>query len=439
VWVYDPERSADAGSSSPWSPLPGCEDWGNAMRLAASMIDAVQPARDNVEDANYWYSQAAKGLGPYLHAAALDGRGLVDVVRWVDTQDRRDVERILQRDLEPRRRRALNVIEDDPQLAERWDELHDEAVTTFRRMLLHAPDDRADLAELPLSEWPLDLVEALAGTVDDQWRAETAHAAGDVEAPLAAARALWEKDPKLRGSVFATMEIVLRSWAEPSVGAIARPGRHAVDLDEWLAGDNTIFVVSTAHEQKRLRPVLTVLMQQAIRHAYDVASGAPGGCLERPCLVLLDEAGNIAPLPDLPSYVSTARSHGISLVTVWQDNAQINAIYGARARTVLNNHRAKLYGSGLGDETALDYVSRLVGDRLETQRNVSTDLHGGRRSVSEHHAYRRAAPADVVRRIDRNEAVLIYGAERPARVRLRPWFSDPQLRQLATPAAPTGG
>ena len=36
---------------------------------------------------------------------------------------------------------------------------------------------------------------------------------------------------------------------------------------------------------------------------------------------MLDEAGNIAPLRDLPGYASTARSHGISLVTVWQDLA----------------------------------------------------------------------------------------------------------------------
>src|SRR5690606_6633334 len=251
--------------------------------------------------------------------------------------------------------------------------------------------------------------------VEAEWQAAIANAAGDPAAPLAAARALWTKEERLRGSVFATMEIVLRSWSEPTVGALARTGSDAVDLDDWLSGNNTIFVVSTAHEQKRLRPVLTVLMQQAIRRAYEVANQSPDGRLPHPCLVLLDEAGNIAPLPDLPSYVSTARSHGITLVTIWQDNPQITATYGNRARTVLNNHRAKLYGTGLGDETALDYVSRLVGDQLLTQRNVSTDLHGGRRSISEHHTYRRAAPADVIRRIDPNEAVLIYGSELPAR------------------------
>src|SRR5688500_12930978 len=48
--------------------------------------------------------------------------------------------------------------------------------------------------------------------------------------------------------------------------------------------------VAAAHEQARFRPVLSVLIQQAIRSAYDRERG---GRLERPCLVLLDEAGNI--------------------------------------------------------------------------------------------------------------------------------------------------
>ena len=62
-------------------------------------------------------------------------------------------------------------------------------------------------------------------------------------------------------------------------------------------------------------------------------------------VVLLDEAGNIAPLKDLPGYASTARSHGITFVTIWQDLAQIKSIYGDRAHTVLNNHLAKLFGA----------------------------------------------------------------------------------------------
>src|SRR5204863_6287548 len=133
--------------------------------------------------------------------------------------------------------------------------------------------------------------------------------------PLVAAESLWNKDARLRDSVFATMENVLAGYSDPRVADTAEGCE--INLKEWLAGNNTIYVVATAHEQARLRPVLTVLVQQAIRRAYDTAAKR-GGHLEQPCLVLLDEAGNVAPLRDLPSYASTARSHAITLVTVWQ-------------------------------------------------------------------------------------------------------------------------
>jgi type IV secretory pathway TraG/TraD family ATPase VirD4 len=226
------------------------------------------------------------------------------------------------------------------------------------------------------------------------------------------------------------MENVLSAWADPSIGYTAQPSPYRIDLDEWLAGDNTIYVVATAHEQTRLRPVLTVLLQQAIRHAYDTAS-RQGGRLDVPCLLLIDEAGNTVTLPDLPGYASTARSHGITLVTVWQDLGQLKASYRARAQTVLNNHRAKLFGSGISDPDTLEFVSRLIGEEAHVEQNMSTDLAGGRRSISQHRTYRRAAPIDVVRRLGTDEAALVYGSELPAHVRLRPWFATKALRATA--------
>jgi type IV secretion system protein VirD4 len=224
------------------------------------------------------------------------------------------------------------------------------------------------------------------------------------------------------------MENVLAGWADPGVVDAARGSD--VDLDEWLAGDNTIYVVATAHEQARLRPVLTTLVQHAIRRAYDTAATG-GGRLTHPCLVLLDEAGNIAPLRDLPGYASTARSQGITLVSVWQDLAQLRAVYRDRDQTVLNNHRARLFGTGIADKETLEYVSGLIGDERRTEHNVSSDLSGGRRTVSEYRTYRRAAPVDVLRRVRTTDAVLLYGSELPVHLRLRPWFRDRQLQATA--------
>src|SRR5439155_19475159 len=145
----------------------------------------------------------------------------------------------------------------------------------------------------------------------------------------------------------------------------------------------------------------------------------------------LDEAGNIAPLPDLPTYAATARGHGITFVTVWQDLAQIDALYRQRAQTVLNNHGAKLFGAGIADAATLDYLSRLVGDERHEETNVSTEVGGGRRTLSRHSVYRRAAPVDLLRRIRPGEGILLYRSELPARLRLRPWYEERALWRLA--------
>jgi len=430
VWVYDPTR-VSGEDPAPWSPLQACATWPGALRTAAWMVESVTPPRDSLADADYWYTQARKGLAPHLLAAAVGGCDIATVVRWVDAQERRDPERLL----EAAAAAAAVVASPETPEAEaamhaEWEALYAATVVMFRRMLAAGPPPAAALAERPTAQWPCELAVAVADSVEAEWQADRACQAGDPAAALLSARALWDKEPRLRGSVYATIQNVLAAWADPLVGHLAQPSAVGIDLDQWLEGDNTIFVVATADEQARLRPVLTVLLQQAVRHAYDTASRR-GGRLARPCLLLIDEAGNTVVLPDLPAYASTARSHAITLVTVWQDLGQLRAAYRDRSRTVLNNHRAKLFGAGISDPDTLDLVSRLVGDTARVERNVSTDLAGPRRSVSEHATYRRAAPIDVLRRMGTDEAVLVYGNHLPTHVRLRPWFATPSLRSTA--------
>ena len=81
--------------------------------------------------------------------------------------------------------------------------------------------------------------------------------------------------------------------------------------------------------------------------------------IDPPLLVVLDEAANIAPLAELDGLAATCAAHGVQLVTVWQDLAQIAARYGARSATVVNNHRAKLFLAGIADPATLDHASQL--------------------------------------------------------------------------------
>jgi type IV secretion system protein VirD4 len=183
-------------------------------------------------------------------------------------------------------------------------------------------------------------------------------------------------------------------------------------------------VVAPSHEQRRLRPLFETLLHTIIMYAYECAS--QNGPLDPPLLLVLDEAANIAPLRDLDALASTAAGHGIQLVSIFQDLAQITTRYGERAHTVVNNHRAKILLSGISDTHTLEYASRLLGDEEVLQASVTWGARGSR-STTESTALRSLAPAHVLRGISPGEGVLVYGHLPPARITLRPWFKEKSL------------
>jgi type IV secretion system protein VirD4 len=137
--------------------------------------------------------------------------------------------------------------------------------------------------------------------------------------------------------------------------------------------------------------------------------------------LFLDEAGNCAALSDLDVLATTARGQGIQLVTVWHDKSQLEARYGPKASTILNNHRAKLFLSGLADLSALELGTRLIGDQALVERNRSMGSDG-RHSLNESTQYRPLLPVEDLRRLRPGEGVLLYGHLRPTPIRLRPFY-----------------
>ena len=95
VWCIDP-TGCTRGPTDVWSPLDGCRDWRHACRAAADLCRGAK-AEGTTADGDFWYATAAKLLAPLLLAAALDGRTMADVVRWVDTQEVGEVAEILER------------------------------------------------------------------------------------------------------------------------------------------------------------------------------------------------------------------------------------------------------------------------------------------------------------------------------------------------------
>ena len=84
TYVYDPFGSDPNYTSVRWSPLTGCEKSDVCYRRVAAMT-AV--AGGGIQDADHWRTGAAQLLRAYFHAAALEHLPLLEVRRWLGSQE----------------------------------------------------------------------------------------------------------------------------------------------------------------------------------------------------------------------------------------------------------------------------------------------------------------------------------------------------------------
>lgn len=273
-------------------------------------------------------------------------------------------------------------------------------------------------------------MEAVVRWVDRQEELEVERAlerAGDPHA-IDAAQANALREERQRSSIYTTAETILAAYADPRVMDVAR--RPEVSPAALLDGGmHTLYLAGPAHEQRRLAPLFAALVEEVVAVAYEFHS-ATGRPLEPPLLVVGDELANIAPIRSLPQIASTGAGQGIQLVSIFQDLAQLEERWGRAWRTVASAHRAKLFGTGIGDPGTLAYIRELTGESEYEQRSDTSGFLG-QHSQTVGTTYRSIAPSHVVREAEPGTAVLIYGNLPPARLELRRWYADRRLRRLA--------
>jgi type IV secretion system protein VirD4 len=260
----------------------------------------------------------------------------------------------------------------------------------------------------------------LTGSARDESELADTHAAYD------AVRAFESQADRTRSSIEATAQALLRAYRFARVQRSARSSE--ISADRLLDESATLYLIGDAKASKLLRPIFLALLAETVDRAYERATLA-GGRLELPLLLCLDEAGNVAPLPNLAEIASTAPSHNIQLVSIFHDLQQARSRYGRQAETVVNSHRARMLLPGVADLDTLRYFAGLVGDEEAPDRSYTTGAGGMTRSTA-----RRRRPLiapEALRQLPEAGALLLYGRLPPTELRLRMWFADRRLRRLA--------
>jgi type IV secretion system protein VirD4 len=237
-----------------------------------------------------------------------------------------------------------------------------------------------------------------------------------------------ERPAKERGSCFSVSQRLLSVFLERRVAESAASSdfepRHFL-----TSGQHTLYLVAPIQDQRRLASLFVGLIMIIVNEATALAQASPRGRLPQPLLLVLDECANTAPIEQLPQYLSTGQSQGISVVAIFQDYAQLRARYGELADSVANNSRAKLFLSGIADPRTLEVAAQLAGQEQYVERTRGVSGHQASSSWS--WRQRQLLPPDRLRQLRPGTALVVYRHLRPAVIGLRPWFHCAGLRRRA--------
>lgn len=256
--------------------------------------------------------------------------------------------------------------------------------------------------------------------------AATEQEALDARSAYDAVRAFEAQADRTRSSIEATAQALLRAYRFTRVARSARGCE--ITAERLLRSNATLYLIGDAKASKLLRPIFLALLSEVVDAAYELAN-REGGRLEAPLLICLDEAGNVAPVPNLAEIASTAPSHNIQLISIFHDLAQARSRYRQQAETVINSHRARMLLPGVADLDTLRYFSGLVGEEERRELTRTTGRGGATRSYG--HRRTPLISPEALRQLPEGHALLLYGRLAPVRVRLRTWFGNRRLRRLA--------
>ncbi|GAA3247685.1 hypothetical protein GCM10017691_57180 [Pseudonocardia petroleophila] len=159
--------------------------------------------------------------------------------------------------------------------------------------------------------------------------------------------------------------------AREAARPIAEGGRPFV-VTALLAAKATVYMLGG--DEAQVAPLVCALTGYIARQARRLADRQPGGRLDPPLSLRLDEAALICPIP-LDKWSADMGGRGISIVACFQSRAQLVDCYGvAKAAVTLNNSGARALFGGTADRDDLNYWSTLAGERDEP--TTTTDMHG---------------------------------------------------------------
>ena len=248
--------------------------------------------------------------------------------------------------------------------------------------------------------------------------------------------AMVQADPRTRDSIWQGVSLAFSALADPRVLDAVNPAPgEEFDPEAFLLGNGTLYLLTTGAGAGASSALVAAFIEDLVETARKIAARSPGARMDPPLLLALDEIGNLAPLPSLPTLMAEGGGTGITPLPVLQSLAQAREKWGEnQANAIWDASIVKIILGGASNSRDLQDLATLIGDRDETTDSVTTDAYGAH---SSQRSIRRVPilPPDVLRTLPFGTGVVMLRTARPIITNLRPWPKRGDAKILHTDRA----
>jgi len=232
-------------------------------------------------------------------------------------------------------------------------------------------------------------------------------------------------------SVALTTAVALDCLALPEVAEVCSPPPgEGFDPAAWLTSGGTLHVVAPDAEAASVASLTAAFVDEVVIAARRIATARPGGRLDPPLRLVLDELPNICPLPRVVEYISDGGGRGIQIVWYAQSRYQLVRRFGPDgAKVLLDATSAMLYSGGLQDAELLRDLSGMLGQLDVRHRSWGADRSGQASWTEQVREVAVMDSADIFS-LGAFEALMLAGGLGGAVVRVIPWWERSDAKEI---------
>jgi type IV secretory pathway TraG/TraD family ATPase VirD4 len=281
-----------------------------------------------------------------------------------------------------------------------------------------------------VSRWALGNAEPaedlLARAGAEQWAAELAELRSEAQ--------------KTAATIKMVLSRALGFMTDPALARAVLPAGDSggVDIEAFLREAGTLYLIAESeHDDSPVAPLFAAMAGEIHYTAAQAGQAMPGGRLDPPLLMALDEIVQTCPVP-LPAWLADSGGKGIQLIPVAHGEAQLRTRWGKDgAQVILDTCGVKVWLPGITDTNTLKMASELCGQAAFTE--PVQFVGRGEKRGEERRVWADVMTPDMVRQLPEGHALVIRGRHAPVIARLGAAWRDPAYkaaRRTGTAIAP---